>query len=321
MPTISMPSVRVVRGGDAGDSYNYAPRPAEDLVDTPIEERLEVVERGPVREVVVLERTYRWDGHAVVTQTRYEQRAHERLVRIEFSFDNPCDDQRVRLHVRLRQDTDRSFAEGQFAVAERLSAPEGGYGEEPTATYPASAFVSAGGVTLFLEHVSEYELVARGELALTALRSIGLISRASNRWREDPAGPELPIPAAQLRGPRRFAFAWSRLPIEEAPSAAESYRLPFVSAVGRSPTGDLAERQGPCVTNATLTSLRRRGDALEARVVNTSGSTAIADIGETRIELAPWQIASVRVPEAEAAAATCVGDARTPGARIRSGSR
>jgi hypothetical protein len=42
------------------------------------------------------------------------------------------------------------------------------------------------------------------------LRSTGLISRIHHPWREDPAGPALLIPAAQMRGPQSFAFAYPR---------------------------------------------------------------------------------------------------------------
>ena len=92
------------------------------------------------------------------------------------------------MHVPLREPADRSYAEGQFGIVERGLEPEGGYGEVAIPTYPASAFVAAGGIALLLDHVTEYE-VAGDELALTVLRSTGLISRIHHPWREDPAGP------------------------------------------------------------------------------------------------------------------------------------
>ncbi|HEX6662163.1 MAG TPA: hypothetical protein VF025_00680, partial [Gaiellaceae bacterium] len=139
---------RIVRGKDAGDSYNYAP-PAEDgPVDTPTSERLETLEDGPFRRVDVLHRTYAWDGKSVDTWTRFEQRVGEPFVRIGIGFDNPCGDQRVRVHVRLQEPAGRSRAEGQFAVVERGLEVEGGYGEVAVPTFPASAFVAAGGIAL-----------------------------------------------------------------------------------------------------------------------------------------------------------------------------
>ena len=290
----AMPPVRIVRGRDAGDSYNYAPPPDDVVVDEPFEERFELVAHGPVRSVAVLHRRYRWDEHEVATQTRYEDRTHEPFVRIELTFDNPCEDQRVRVHVPLDAPTDRTFAEGQFAVLERPPQPEGGYGEEPVGTYPACAFVVAGGSALLLEHVSEYELVDGRELALTVLRSTGLISRSANPWREDPAGPQLAIPAAQMRGPHRFAFAWSQDP-DRALEHAERYRLPFLTAPGRGSGDALAEHAGPELRGATLAALRRRDGKLEARVVNQTDIPTKAAFGDTAIELRPWEIRTVTV--------------------------
>jgi mannosylglycerate hydrolase len=290
----AVPPVRIVRGRDAGDSYNYAPPADDDVVDEPHEERFEPGEHGPVRRVAVLHRIYRWDGHEVATQTRYEDRPREPFVRVELSFDNPCDDQRVRVHVPLDEPVDRTFAEGQFAIVERPPATEGGYGEEPVGAYPACAYVAAGGTAFLLEHVTEYELVGSRELALTALRSTGLISRSTNRWREEPAGPELPIPHAQMHGPHRFAFGWCRDP-RRAIEHAECYRLPFRTAAGRATNGTLEEHEGFVLSNATLASLRRRDGAVEARVVNETGDSVTADVSGRTVELRPWEIRSVRV--------------------------
>jgi mannosylglycerate hydrolase len=286
-----MVTTRIVRGKDEGDSYNYAPAADDVLVDTPFEERLETLEDGPVRRVEVLHRAYVWDGERVETQTRYEQRAHEPFVRVRIDFDNPCDDQRVRVHIPLREPADRSYAEGQFAVVERGLEPEGGYGEVAIATYPAGAFVSAGGVTLLLDHVSEYELIG-DELALTVLRSTGLISRSHHRWREDPAGPSLPIPAAQLRGPCTFAFAY--LPsANDAHTHAEAYRHPFLSARGTTSANELREQGGPALEgdpHVLLTCLQPG----RARLVNESGEQHSVTFDGHALELGPWEIRALK---------------------------
>ncbi len=280
---------RLVRGKDFGDAYNYAPPEDDELVDTPLAERRETVDDGPVRRIDVVHRTYVWDGREVATATRLEQRAHEGFLRVRIEFENPCDDQRVRVHVPLREPAETTLAEGQFAIVERGRHPEGGYGEVALATYPASSFVAAGGIVLLLEHVTEYELLD-GELALTVLRSTGLISRNDNRYREDPAGPSLPIPAAQLRGPWSFSFAY--LPnIHDVLENAEAFRLPFVTAAGGSGGAELAAQAGPAVEGhgVVLTSLRPG----RARLVNESPHDVEATFGAHRLSFAPWQIRSV----------------------------
>ena len=79
---------------------------------------LETLEDGPLRRLSVLHRRYVWDYKPVDTQTRFEQRAGEPFVRIRIDFDNPCDDQRVRVHVALREPADRSFHEVTMHVAD-----------------------------------------------------------------------------------------------------------------------------------------------------------------------------------------------------------
>ena len=276
-----------MRGKDVGDSYNFAPPDDDVLVDEPTEEQLETIEDGPLRQVHMLHRAYSWDGEHVDTKTRFEHRLHEPFVRIRIEFDNPCEDQRIRVHVPLREPADRSFAEGQFAVVERGNEVEGGHGEVPLPTYPAHGFVSAGGITLLFDHVTEYELLDN-ELALTVLRSTGLISRADHPWRAERAGPALPIPAAQMRGPWSFSFAY--LPsVGDAHEQAEAYRHPFLSAPGARSSGELRTHAGPSLegdARVVFTALQPG----RARLANESAEPQTVTFAGHKVELRPWEI-------------------------------
>jgi Glycosyl hydrolases family 38 N-terminal domain/Alpha mannosidase middle domain len=294
---------KIVRGRDVGDSYNYAPPDDDVLVDEPEEESLETVEDGPLRRIVDLRRTYRWDDRLVQTATRFETRAGESFVRVRISFGNPCENQRVRVHVALPHEAHSTRAEGQFAIVERPPLQEAGHGELGLGVYPASSFVTAGGISLLFVHVSEYELVSPRELAITVLRSIGLISRAANPWRRENAGPELPIPAAQMHGPHTFSFAWCPSP-EDAVKHAERYRHPLLTTPGTGAADARREQVGPALEGAVLSSLRRREGALEARVVNESDAPSDASFGDTTFELRPWEIRTVRLAWTSANAAT-----------------
>ena len=90
--------------------------------------------------------------------TEVELRAGEPFLRVAVAFDNRSEDHRVRFHTPLPRPDERSSAEGQFAVVERRTAGEGGYREEPLATFPAHGWVDAGGLAVLLDHLSEYEL-------------------------------------------------------------------------------------------------------------------------------------------------------------------
>ena len=289
---------RIVDGGDFGDSYNYGPPSSDTIVADAASVTVASDLDGPVRARITVTRAYDWpiglapDGSARAAEVRHtdvvtevELRAGEPFARVRVAFDNQSDDHRVRFHVPLPRAADTSDAHGQFAVVNRSMTGEGGYNEEPLATYPAHGWVDAGGMAILLRHLAEYELAdgagpSGRELAITLLRSTGLISRNDNPYRQDPAGPQMAIPNAQMRGRWEMSFAlyphsgaWSGGGVAEA---AERYRHDLLASPGSGGAqegwppdgaGDAAlELVGPDVG---LSSLRRRPDGwLEIRVVN-----------------------------------------------------
>ncbi|MEO5918296.1 MAG: alpha-mannosidase [Candidatus Limnocylindrales bacterium] len=331
---------RLVEGGEFGDSYNYGPPAADLVVETPLNVSVESTASGPLLGELVVRRRYAWpvavlpDGSArspevVETEvtSRLELRAGEPFVRVTIEFDNRSRDHRVRWHVPLPSPATHTAAEGQFAVIERGLALEGGHGEVPLPTFPASGFVHAAGVTILLDQVTEYELVEGPELALTVLRSFGLISRNLNPFREDPAGPEILVPEGQRIGPVRCTFAiyphlggWSEAGVLEA---TERYQHPFITAAGSAPetTGGPDQASGLSIegTGVVLSALRRRGESLELRLVAQSDEPTEASIrgdfrearavdllgrdlgplpsnhGLIRLPMGAWEIATVRL--------------------------
>ena len=291
---------RIVEGGDAGDAYTYAPPEHDTEVGDPtgvdVRQRLP----GPVVGELVVTRTYQWPaglapngraraatGRAAVVTTTVRLVAGEPFVRLRVDFDNPCPDHRVRLHLPLPRRAAASAAEGQFAVVERPVGPiEGGHGEVPLGTHPARGFVDAGGLAALLDQVTEYELLEGRELALTLVRAVGQISRNTNRYREEPAGPEVATPGAQCLGPigaslalRLHAGSWAEADVV---GTAERAHHPLLAAAGTarvSPAGVSPPAPGPLPLPAAadgpalegrgvqLVSLRRRGQWLELRLV------------------------------------------------------
>ncbi|TDB85608.1 alpha-mannosidase [Actinomadura sp. KC216] len=305
---------RIVDGGDLGDTYNHAPPAAAGrLVEAPLAVRVEPVWSGPLLAAYDVVRTYRWpasgdfDGDArsaaeedITVTTRAELRAGEPFLRLRVTFDNRCEDHRVRLHLPLPRRAASSFAEGQFAIIERGLTAEGGSGERPVPTYPASGFVAAGGLAVLLEHATEYEVTGGGrELALTLLRSIGHLSRDRNAYRDQPAGPQLPTPQAQCRGTRTAAFAImpysDQRPGPERPGdarpgterpggdvlrAAEAFRHDLLTAAGYGPAAapPPPSREGVAISGdgVVMTSLRSRDGWIETRVVAQSDEPTTA---------------------------------------------
>ena len=290
---------RLVDGQDEGDSYNYAPPDVDRVVETPERTGVECTAGGPLRGELAIVRQYDW-GLPVEVKTLVELRAGEPFCRVRLSFDNPNGDHRLRFHIPLAGTVDSSAAEGQFAVVERGLEAEGGFGEYPLPTFPAYGFVAAGGLAVLLDHVMEYEVVDGRELALTLLRSIGVISKSAHAYRESPAGPELEIPDAQCRGAWSIGFAlfphegeWHEANVL---AQLERYRHPFLTA-GATGTEDPREHAGPELRGpgVVLSSLRRRNDALEARVACEHPEPVRATFGEAELSLRAWEVRSVEV--------------------------
>ncbi|MDX3354022.1 glycoside hydrolase family 38 C-terminal domain-containing protein [Streptomyces sp. ME01-24h] len=294
---------RLVDGGDRGDSYNYGP-PAHDLlVSEPNEVAVELVEDGPLRSRARITRVYAWpaalssdrdvrDRRTVSTpvQTLVELRTGEPFVRVTTSFLNQAADHRLRFHLPLPRPVAVSASAGQFAVTERGLTAEGGWGEHPIPTFPASSFVSAGAATVLLDHATEYELAAEGtELAVTLLRAVGSISVNIHPLRDEPAASEIPAPGAQDLGVRienRFALVPSAggWQAADAVALAEEFRNDVLVTRGTAPAGGRlpADATGVRVDGADVfvSSVRRvtdggLGAGTEVRLV------AMADAGAT----------------------------------------
>jgi alpha-mannosidase len=278
---------RLVDGGDEGDTYNYSPPRADTLIDRPDAVDIRPLEGGPVRGRVQVRRSFTWpreirDGRRVGSQaveviTDLELRAGEPLVRVATRFDNPCRDHRLRAWFALPEPAQHTVAECAFATVRR-GPPEGGPHERPLATYPARRFVTAGGLTVTHEGLLEYQLEKGGTaLALTLLRSTGLLSRPAPAYRPNAAGPALPLDAAQMIGPHRVRYAVAVGPHDPWRLADLAWLpLPVVAASG---TGSLPECGSRLVVRgAEVSALRRVDDAIEIRVFNPADDAAIVEI-------------------------------------------
>jgi mannosylglycerate hydrolase len=317
---------RLVDDGEAGDTYNYCPPAHDTVVDVPDAVEVTVVEPGPVRGIVAIDRTYTWperlddaSGERVgarptTVRTLVELHAGERLVRLTTSFDNASRDHRLRSWFPLPEPATASRAECAFAVVERGLEAEGGPSEPALPTFPSRRFVSAGGLTVVHEGLLEYELVDGGSaLALTLLRANGWLSRGPMPSRPEPAGPVNPLEGPQLQGHLEVRYAVQV-------GAADPYELVDAAflplAVVNAPGGGSRPAHGQelAVEGAKVSALRRAPGGLEVRVFNpTDAETTVRIDGrkgwvvdlrgrplepfEGRLALAPWRIATLRLDD------------------------
>jgi mannosylglycerate hydrolase len=325
---------RLFDGGDLGDSYNYSPPRDDRLVDAPESVTLRLGEPGPVRASASVTARYRWpdhvDGHSqartgehlVEVVTTIELRADERGVRVTTSFVNPARDHRLRVHLPLPHPAGSSEAECAFALVRRGLTAEGRPDERGVPTFPAHRFVRAGGLTVVHDGVTEYELVdiddsftpaAARTIALTVLRSTGMLSRLGMAYRPFPAGPLTPVDGLQLVG-RRVTFRYALTTAEVDPWAlADDVLLPLEVVMAPGGGWRTGEGSGLFVDGAEVSAVRREAGLLEVRVFNPGPEPATVRFGartgwlvdlrgrptepfDGSFELRPHGIATVRLP-------------------------
>ncbi|HVA04601.1 MAG TPA: hypothetical protein VMU64_12760 [Acidimicrobiales bacterium] len=291
---------KLVDGGDHGDSYNYSPPAGDVVVDSPDEVTVTVGDRGPVRAIVTVTARYTWPDHVdgvtrartgevgVEVSTDIEVRADERVVRVVTRFVNPASDHRLRVHLPLPAPAEGSDAECAFAVVHRGLDAEGRVDEFGLPTFPSRRFVSAGGLTVAHDGLLEYELVdiegaqsARRAktMALTLLRSTGMLSRLGMAYRPLPAGPLTPVEGLQLRGrtiEARYALC---VACDDPYAMVDDAFVPL--DVVYAPGGGWRPESGRAleVEGAEVSAVRRVAGMLEVRVFNPTERPTTVTLG------------------------------------------
>ncbi len=244
--------------------------------------------------------------------TTIDVRADEPTVRVSTTFVNPSRDHRLRVHLPLPDPATESEAECAFTTVRRGLTAEGRPDELGLPTFPSRRFVRAGGLTVVHDSVAEYELVgitgdaagttadgagangagasANGAsadsdepvahaLALTLLRSTGMLSRLGMAYRPFPAGPLTPVDGLQLVGrpiEARYAVA---VGVADPWTLADDVLLPLeiVGSLG----GGWRPTEGSAldVDGAEVTAVRRVDGLLEVRVFNPSSETTTVTLG------------------------------------------
>jgi mannosylglycerate hydrolase len=270
---------RYVDGGDGGDSYNWSPPAGDHPVDHPQAVWVDLAETGPVRARLVVTAAYPWPVTTEVTTT-VDLVAGEPFVRVETSFFNAHRDHRLRAHFPLPAPVGGSDAECAFAVLHRGLTHDGNPIEAGLPTFPARRFVDCSdgeaGLAVVHDGVGEYEVVGGGrELALTLLRTVGLLSRDDGSLRPVHTGPSVAVPHAEQLGLFRRSYAivvhrgrWDGAGLL---ARADDMLLPLEHAwIG--PTTGEAPGAGAALTvdGAEVTAVFRAGGALIVRMVRMS---------------------------------------------------
>ena len=294
---------RLVDVGDLGDSYNYSPPGSDTVVDRPDSVRVEVTERGPVRASCVITSVYTWPEHVeastqqrvgsvhVEVATTLQVIADERAVRVATSFVNPARDHRLRVHLPTVAPAHGSVAECAFGTVRRGLTAEGRQDEFGLPTFPSRRFVTAGRVTVAHLGLNEYEVTgveggAGHELAITLLRSTGMLSRLGMALRPMPAGPLIAVEGLQLVGSRIESQYAIELDSSDPWELCDDVLSPLevTTAAG----GGWRDDDGSALrlAGAELSSVQIVDGLTEVRVFNTSDQPTVVSVEARR----GWEI-------------------------------
>jgi alpha-mannosidase len=253
-------------------------------------------ERGPIRGTITIAATYDLPTHidpmrqrrtgsvsAVVTTT-ITLVADAPSVSVEVTFVNPSRDHRLRIHLPLPTPATESVAECAFGTVTRGLTAEGRPEELGLPTFPSRRFVMAGGLTVVHEGLNEYELIELDEqgssartLALTLVRSTGMLSRLGMTYRPFPAGPLTEVEGLQMVGSTvraRYVLGIGLDPWKLSEYVFSPLDVVKAEGGGDRPTSGTAFS----VNGAIVSSIRRVAGELEVRVFNPTGTPTMVNL-------------------------------------------
>lgn len=202
-------------------------------------------------------------------------------VEVAVTFNNTCDDHRLRVLFPTNLDTNTCSVETAFDVVERPIEPAAGepWADAPGATFPMQRFIDltdgSFGLAVINDGLREYEVTRDGRraVAVTLLRAFEVaLTTVSKRWERH---PEMGL--SQAHGPHEFRFllyphagGWVAA---DVPRLAEQLALPLQPAQTGPHTGSLPRRHSLLEispSNLVLSALKlaENGAGLTLRVYN-----------------------------------------------------
>lgn len=218
-------------GGDEGDEYDYSP-PEKDWVLTSadkeatiqlIKRKLEQKAKVNVTMTIPTSLEER-ERKKATKELQVEWNIHlpnnEKRIDINCTIHNQSDDHRIRVLMPTNIKAVTSLAEQPFGTIERpIHDPaldiweKEKWSERPDAINPMLGFVSVYdeniGLSILTNSSREYEVIDnKGTLALTLLRSVGVLGKAELTRRPGrPSGIALPTPDSQMHGQLSMSFS------------------------------------------------------------------------------------------------------------------
>lgn len=206
--------IEFVRCKDNGDSYNFGPdKNDNDEIAKIISSK--VLEEGPLRSTLRVMTSF-----FTVDVSLYKR---SKLLRFRIKWLNLASNKRWQVRFNFPNKVKEVKSEDMNLLITRKFDPdydirknlptEKGY-EAKTNTAPFQRFAWSNGLGVITKGINEYE-VFENHLALTLLRSTGVISNPKNSARTTPAGPPIEVPGLQQLGDNEVEFAIGFFPVGE----------------------------------------------------------------------------------------------------------
>lgn len=206
--------IEFVRCKDYGDSYNFGPV-KDDVEEIAEIKSSKVLEEGPLRSTLRIMTSF-----FTVDVSLYKK---SKLLRFKIKWLNLSSNKRWQVRFNFPNNVKEVKSEDMnmlitrkfnpdYDIRENLPTEKGK--EAKTNTAPFQRFVWVNGLGIVTKGINEYE-VKDNHLALTLLRSTGIISNPKNPARTTPAGPPIEVPGLQQLGENEVEFAIGFIPVND----------------------------------------------------------------------------------------------------------
>lgn len=206
--------IEFVKCKDFGDSYNFGPV-KDDIEEIAEIKSSKIVEDGPLRCTLRIMTSF-----FAVDVSLYKK---SKLLRFKIKWLNLSSNKRWQVRFNFQNKVKEVKSEDMnmlitrkfnpdYDIRENLPTEKGKEAKANTA--PFQRFVWANGLGIITKGITEYE-VKDNHIALTLLRSTGIISNPKNPARTTPAGPPIEVPGLQQLGENEVEFAIGFFPVND----------------------------------------------------------------------------------------------------------
>lgn len=206
--------IEFVRCKDYGDSYNFGPV-KDDVEEIAEIKSSKVLEEGHLRSTLRIMTSF-----FTVDVSLYKK---SKLLRFKIKWLNLSSNKRWQVRFNFPNKVKEVKSEDMnmlitrkfnpdYDIRDNLPTEKGK--EAKTNTAPFQRFVWVNGLGIVTKGINEYE-VKDNHLALTLLRSTGMISNPKNPARTTPAGPPIEVPGLQQLGENEVEFAIGFIPVND----------------------------------------------------------------------------------------------------------